>query len=113
MNINKSIIAIGFFLFATTAFSADNDFGKVCGYFEKLQTEVSNRQFSKTEKANFIRNLVTKELKLDSAARAAWEVVIYAVPEVRYELYKTSAEETTKKKWQCKAMESLIPTAGD
>jgi len=94
--------------------STDKDFDKVCGYFGKLEIEISNRHLSNIERADFISGFVNRELKSDSNAKLAWELVSNnAVPEDRYELYKTSAESITKKKWQCKAMEKLFPTTGD
>jgi len=109
---NLLSIILSFVLVSSSAIATGSDFDKVCGYFENLQVEISKRNLSKTERKNFITNLVEKELKADSAARQAWEVVFFAVPEVRYELYKTSAEDASKYKWHCKAMEKLIPTTG-
>jgi len=110
----KNILSIlSLLLISGPVLSANNDFNTVCGYFDKLHMELSNRQLSKIERRNYISSLVKKGLSSDSAARSAWEVVIYAVPEQRYDLYKTSAEETTNKKWQCDSMEKLIATAGE
>ena len=63
MNIIKHLTVTGFVLFVSSAIAADKDFDKVCGYFEKLQNEVSNKQLSKTDRANFISGFVKKELK--------------------------------------------------
>lgn len=108
----KLITTIVFLFLAAPAYSAESDFDKVCGYFVKLQTEISNRPLSKDQRADYISKLVNNELHDSSPAREAWELIIYAVPEERYEIYSTSAEEVTGKKWQCKAMEQLISTTG-
>jgi hypothetical protein len=68
---------------------------------------------SSTQKKEFIDALVKKNLQAESPARQAWEVVLYGAPEVRYELFKTSAEETTKENWNCASMEQLLPTTGE
>lgn len=114
MVIKKFFIVVILALYATaTVRSSVSDFDKVCGYFENLRIETTSKKLSKTDKLDFINNLVKKELKPDSYARLAWEVVVFAAPEVRYELYKTSAQETTKNTWQCNAMEKLILITGE
>lgn len=108
----KNIIIILLSMLVSVACSAGNDFDKVCGYFEKLQTQVVKGQFSNNERLDFINVHVRKELDSISAARMAWDVVIYASPDIRYELYKTSAEDAVQEKWQCEAMQRLISTTG-
>jgi hypothetical protein len=109
----KRLLAIAFFLIlASPAIAVENDFDKVCSYFDKLEVQVTKSTLSKTQKKEYVDALVKKYLQPDSPARQAWEVVLYGAPEVRYELFKTAAEETTRKKWDCKSMEKLLPTTG-
>lgn len=94
-------------------FAAENDFDKVCSYFEKLDSVLTHKKMTKSQKAKYISALVTKELKVNSSARETWEVVIYAVPEERYEIYKSTAVELLNADWKCDAMKKHIAMAGE
>ncbi len=107
------LLAIALFSVSVNCHSAENDFDKVCDYFAKLQTSIKIQPLTSAERGKFISDLVVKNLQAQSAARQAWGVVIYAAPEVRYELYKTSAQEVLKREWSCGAMEALIASAGE
>ena len=110
----KQLLTIVFVLtFVSPSWAGNGDFDKVCDYFAELELKVSEKPFSKTQKKDYIDALVKKNLQPDSPARLAWEVVLYGTPEVRFELFKTSAEETTKEKWRCESMEKLLPTTGE
>jgi len=65
-----------------------------------------------TQKYDFISELVMKELNANSAARQAWEVIGYAVPDERYEIYQSTAEEILKSKWQCASIKKHISNTG-
>lgn len=93
--------------------AADNDFDKVCNYFVQLDSVASQRVMSKPQKADFITNRVKKELIEASSARDAWQVIVYAVPEERYEIYKATAEEILDKNWRCDAMQKHIASTGE
>ena len=98
-----------------SAFAVDNDFDKVCGYFEQLDSILAKNKkvMNNTQQADFISQLVKKELYVNSSAREAWEVIIYAVPEERYGMYKFTAEEILKSSWQCGAMKKHISHTGE
>jgi len=100
-------------LFSFPLYSAENDFDKVCSYFEKLDIELARTKMTKSQKANFINKLVNSELKLNSSARKSWEVIVYAVPEERYDIYQITAVELLKSSWKCDAMKKLIVTTGE
>jgi len=101
------------------AFSADHtslsasDYDLVCQYFNQLQDVLSKSELTTTERGNFIASHVNKNLKQDSVARALWNVIIYAVPDERYVMFKTTTEEQTKKPWDCASMKNLAKTAGE
>lgn len=108
--------AFVFFVFLLTPLSvssAENDFDKVCGYFKKLDHALLQQKMTHTQKANFISGLVTRELETNSAARQAWEVVGYAVPDERYEMYQSTAAELLKSNWQCFFMKKHIASTGN
>ena len=94
-------------------FSAESDFDKICNYFEKLDNTLTMNKMTKSQRAAFISELVTKNLKVNSSARKTWEVVIYAVPEERYEIVQSTAIELLKENWQCKAMKKHISMTGE
>ena len=99
--------------FPLPVLSAESDFDKMCHYFEELDNTSVINKMSSSQKAEFISKRITKNLKADSAARQTWEVVIYAVPEERYEMVKSTATELLKTKWQCNAMKKHISKTGD
>lgn len=95
------------------SFASGSDFDKVCGYFDELKTQISKGPLTPVQKKKFIDLRVAKNLQPNSPARQSWEVILYGKPEVRYELFKTSAEASTKQKWTCKSMEALLPSTGE
>ncbi|RDH85980.1 MAG: hypothetical protein DIZ80_00460 [endosymbiont of Galathealinum brachiosum] len=101
-------------LFATLpVYAGQNDFDKICSYFEQLDNVITQKKMTKQQGANFITGYVNKELKESSAARQAWEVIVYAVPEERYDIYKDTADEILKYSWKCEAMKKHISKTGD
>jgi len=109
----RALLFFIFLLSSHSVSSAENDFDKVCDFFKKLDSALIQRKMTTTQKAKFISELVTKELKSDSAARQAWEVIGYAVPNERYEIYQSTAKELLKSNWQCSFMEKHISSTGD
>lgn len=109
----KIIILFSMAVLANTACAQQSDFDVVCGYFESLQAELKKTPMSSKDKAAYISSRVTKTLKADNPAREAFELVLQANEKVRYELYQTSAQEVTKTKWDCAAMQTLLPNTGE
>ena len=91
----------------------ENDFDKVCRYFQLLEKESNLEKMTNLERTDFILENINKNLKPSSNARAAWEAISYAVADQRYELYKSATESVLKKKWQCEAMKKLAPITGE
>jgi len=100
-------------LFSTSTCSAENDFDKLCGYFKDLSSSSKQELMTKTQKLEFINKKVQKELNETSSARQAWEVVVYAVPEERYEIFKSTTTELLGTEWSCKEMQVLMPVTGE
>ena len=100
-------------LFSTTACSAESDFDKLCGYFKELSVSNNKELVTKTLKFKFINEKVQKELIETSSARQAWEVVVYAVPEERYDIFKSTTIELLGTQWSCKEMQVLMPVTGE
>lgn len=92
---------------------SNSDYDLVCHYFDQLQDVLSKDKLTFSERGQFITDRVNKNLKPDSDARALWNVIIYAVPDERYEMFKTTAEEQTNKPWDCTSMKNLAQTAGE
>ncbi len=90
-----------------------DDFEKLCSYFrgvdEVLRTE-SDRNFNIYQ---YIDKNVNTNLTSDSPARQTWQVIIYAVPDKRYDMVKSTAEEILQKKWHCDAMKKYLPILGE
>lgn len=114
---NKVMIKTFFFvtlmLISSLSISAENDFDKLCGYFKDLSAFNNKDKMTKTQRLEFINKRVNKELSETSLARQAWEVVIYAVPEERYALFKSTTVELLGKEWSCNEMQALLPNTGD
>lgn len=107
-------LLIAFTLLASSCVTAaDNDFDKVCNYFQQLDSLIAKKAMSNSQKADYISKHVNEELKASSPAREAWEVIVYAVPEERYDIYKSTAEEILGKTWRCDSMLKQIATTGD
>ena len=102
-----------FILIPLPVFSAGSDFDKICRYFEELDNALAMKKMTNSQKAAFISERVTNNLKVNSSARKTWEVVIYAVPEERYEMVQSTATELLKTNWQCKAMKKHISMTGE
>ncbi len=99
-------------LLPATVFSASNDFDEMCDYFTKLDKTLAIKNMSKSQQTAFINERIIKNLKENSSARKIWEVIIYAVPEERYEMVKSTAIELLHKDWQCKSMKNHISKTG-
>jgi len=93
--------------------ASENDFDKVCGYFEALAKESTVDSMTSLKRNDFILNKINKNLKPTSNARVAWEAIGSADASMRYELFQSSAEPVVKSKWQCKAMKKLAPITGE
>jgi len=87
----RALLFFIFLLSSHSVSSAENDFDKVCDFFKKLDSALIQR----------------------NAARQAWEVIGYAVPNERYEIYQSTAKELLKSNWQCSFMEKHISSTGD
>lgn len=96
-----------------TAQAEENDFDKVCRYFQLLEKENNLNKMTNLKRNNFILEKINKNLKPSSNARVAWESIGNAVASLRYELYQSSAESVLNKKWQCDAMKKLAPVTGE
>ena len=90
-----------------------SDYDQVCEYFDQLQDEISTKTLTPKQRGQFISDRVNKHLGELSHARELWEVIRYAVPEERYEMFKVTAEEQTGKAWECESMRRLISSAGE
>lgn len=97
----------------STTWGVEQDYEKVCSYFVELKKAEKNKKFNKIQRKEFITERIEMNLSVDSPARQAWPLVLYGVPEVRYELYTDTAEDVMRKKWHCNAMKELIPVTGD
>ena len=100
------------FLMPGIAQATDNDFDKVCQYFEDLSQEPLVEKMSYLERNEFIVQRIKENLPQWSNARASWEAISSAVSEQRYELFKTGAESVIHRSWNCSAMEKLAPRTG-
>lgn len=112
----KKYYFIGLFLFAffvsPSAHANESDFDNVCQYFESLDKLADVETMSNIQRNNFIIDKIDKSLPQTSNARAAWVAIGSAVPEVRYELFKSAAESVLNKQWQCSAMLKWSPKTG-
>ncbi len=112
----KTLYAGLLFCFVFTSLSThatENDFDKVCGYFEALAKKSTVDSMINLKRNDFILNKINKNLKPTSNARVAWEAIGSADASMRYDLFKSSAESVVKSKWQCKAMKKLAPITGE
>ena len=106
-------LLIGAIFASVTAQAAENDFDKVCGYFNALVKENSVDSMTNIKRNDFILNKTNSYLKPTSNARVAWEAISSADASMRYDLFQSSAESVIKSKWQCEAMKKLAPITGE
>lgn len=104
---------------ASSALSADtvsnptSDYDRICGYFDQLKDQISEKILTASKREQFISERVNKGIPQQSDARTLWEVIRYAVPGERYEMFKVTAEEQVGHSWECASMEQLISTTGE
>lgn len=94
-------------------YAEENDFNKICHYFQFLEKQKSVDKMSIIERNDFILGKINTNLKINSNARVAWEAISYAIGEQRYELFQYAAESVIKTKWRCNAMKKLAPVTGE
>ena len=108
---------IGLFLipiFTGCSAQADkSDFDNVCELFEQLDKQTDVETLSNTQRNDFIIAEIDTNLPETSDARVAWVAIDSAVPEMRYELFKSAAESVLNKQWQCAAMSKWAPKTGE
>lgn len=113
----KKYYLIGLIFFAsfaaTSAQAEQSDFDAVCQYFEQLAKLGNVATLSNIQRNDFIIDKISKNLPQTSNARAAWVAIDSAVPEMRYELFKSAAESVLNKQWQCSTMEKWGPKTGE
>ncbi len=113
----KKYYFIGLFLFVIfTGCSAQvnkSDFDNVCQYFEQLDNLADVEALSNMQRNDFIIDKIDKGLPEKSSARVSWIAIDSAVPEVRYELFKSAAESVLNKQWQCSAMLKWAAKTGE
>ena len=113
----KKYYFIGLFLltfFTGCSAQADkSDFDNVCEFFEQLDKQTDVETLSNMQRNDFIFNKIDKDLPETSNARVLWVAIDSAVPEERYELFKSAVESVLNKQWQCAAMSKWAPTTGE
>lgn len=68
-------------------------------------------EMSAEQRNEFIIDKLAENIP-SSSATISWDAVSYAVPEDRYEIFKTGAESELGKEWNCSAMEQFAPLTG-
>ena len=91
----------------------DNDFDKVCGYFQELDQLAQVDTMTKRQRNDFIVDKINSNLATDSNARAAWMAIVYAVPEERYDQFKDVVESLHTAPWSCPAMAKWAAATGE
>lgn len=99
-------------LSGTAGRDSSADYDKVCAYFNQLQNNIAGEAMTPEKRGEFINDHVRKYLDENSHARELWEVVAFAVPEERYEMFTTTVSEQIGRPWSCEFMRKLISTAG-
>lgn len=100
------------FSFITTVQADTNDFDHVCHYFEELSKKPNINKMTNTQRNVFIIKHINDNLAYTSHARTAWIAIENAMADVRYELFKSSAEDTLQKAWHCVAMKKWAVKTG-
>lgn len=91
----------------------DNNFDKICNYFQALKKLSKQKTLTHLERNRFIIDKINHELKSDSNAKLAWEAISFATSEQRYELFKSGAESVLNRKWDCDEMKQLAKITGE
>ena len=91
----------------------ETDFEKVCGYFQLLAQHENVEHMSPEQRDEFIMLKIEEGLPANSNARVAWQAIVSAVPEQRYELFKSAAESVYPLPFDCEAMARLAPVTGN
>lgn len=87
-----------------TAAPKMNGFAQICQVFKQAKEagQTSAQQLNKN-----LDTLLDNQLSESDNAHIAWLAIRNAIPEQRYMLFKTAAEETLSKNWSCPAMDEL------
>lgn len=89
------------------------DFDIVCNIFSGLEAHPDLESFDQKQRSNFVMTEIQKTLPDTSDARAAWEAISHATPGMRYELFKSAADSSGFKNWECPSMEVLADVIGE
>lgn len=99
--------------FVSSIYAKENDFDAVCGYFQELKALPKLGSLDHSQRNDFIVSRLKSGLPESSNARAAWEAISNASPEMRYDLFVSAANSVGNKTWSCLAMEYLAPNTGE
>lgn len=103
------ILYCSFLSFSVSA--AADQFDSVCGYFKELSMHPSVNTMSNLQRNDYITEKLNR-LPVASDARIAWEAIASAMPNQRYELYRSSARSILNRNWECKPMSKLASQTG-
>jgi hypothetical protein len=88
-----------------------NDFDVICSFFQSLEKELSSSSMSQVQRGNYIKEKIDSALEESSPAKVAWDAISVAVPEQRYDLFKSGTEDALATSWECEPMRKLAETA--
>lgn len=109
-----AVFLYGLPVVATENASSDEaGYDLICQYFIDLDEVVSKGAVTPVQREQFVSARVNAHIAKQSDPWALWDTIRYAVPEERYEMFKSTVEEITGKAWECKSMEQLISTVGE
>jgi len=100
---NVALTLILFFSSLNLSFAVETGFDEIC----TIYTEVKNSNMSTKVASKYILDNIKSRVK-STAALQTHEAIMSAIGNVRYDIFKESAELTLKKSWSCPSMKSLM-----
>jgi len=100
---NITLTLILFISSLNVSFAMDTGFDEIC----TIYTEVKNSNMTKEVASKYILDNIKSRVK-SAAALQTHEAIMSALGNVRYDIFKESAELTLKKSWSCPSMKSLM-----
>jgi len=100
---NITLTLILFISSINISFAVNTGFDEIC----TIYTEVKNSNMTKEVASKYILDNIKSRIK-SAAALQTHEAIMSAIGNIRYDIFKESAEHTLQKSWTCPTMQSLM-----
>jgi len=91
--------------------AADNGFDKICLIYENIMTNPAYEKLSMLDKHEKISDEIEQHVR-DIDAIQTYSAVASADPDLKYQLFKQSAEYSLKREWDCEIIKNYQTKKG-